>query len=319
MQRIFFRALLVVSFLISSLTFAHPVIDQYEHILIQLPGWDSSKASISEIGGGATNLNYKIKIADQAYFLRIGSDAGVLGNSIEREYLSSKLASDFKIAPEIVLYNPEHHILVTRFIPAKATALDIHDPETLARVVKQVRSLHQIPWTIPYSMDPYEVVTGYYAKLVEMEVELPSSIKKVLLPALAYIQHQKKLSPKCICHMDLHKGNFLDDGDSIWLLDWEYAGMGDPIFDLATMASADNFTNEQMHQLAETYFERYSHEDYVDLYMMRIVADARWALWSYLQAETSTLDFPYETMAENFLNQALERIAHINFPPICGN
>lgn len=285
------------------------LVAQYEPVLCELPGWDHDKVVISEIGGGATNRNYIVKIEDQVYFLREGSSNDLLGNSIEREYFCGNYASEQGISPEVVLYVPEKRILVTRFIKTQGNPLDVKEVETLNRITASIRALHSSDKEIPFELNPFAVIKDYRAKLQVLNVKLPEKATAEWFAAMDEIE--KAISGKyaaCICHMDLHKGNFLDDGKTIWLIDWEYAGMGNPFFDLSTFAAADHFTDEEMRSLLKAYKPDFTENDFAHLYLMRIMADARWALWAFIQNEMSDLDVDFEAMGQEFLRDSMERV-----------
>ena len=105
-------------------------------------------------------------------------------------------------------------------------------------------------------------------------------------------------TPK-ICHNDLLNANFLDDGQ-IRILDWEYAGMGDPAFDLANFSTHHEFTNDQDRWLLECYFGEVTAENWARIKLLKVISDFREAMWAMVQIGISKLDFNFRNYADTF-------------------
>jgi thiamine kinase-like enzyme len=102
-------------------------------------------------------------------------------------------------------------------------------------------------------------------------------------------------------HNDLLPGNFIDDGEKIWLIDWDYAGFNSPLFDLGGLASNNGLTRAQESWLLESYFERAVTDSLLIRYhAMKCASLLRESMWSMIQEIHSTLDFDYAAYtAEN--------------------
>jgi thiamine kinase-like enzyme len=95
-------------------------------------------------------------------------------------------------------------------------------------------------------------------------------------------------------HNDLLAGNFIDDGDRLWLVDWDYAGWGSPLFDLGGLASNSDLAPDQEDWLLERYFERPVDETLRRSYTaMKCASLLRESLWSLVSELHSSLDFDY--------------------------
>lgn len=254
--------------------------------LEQLPGWNADKVIIKEIGGGATNKNYIITLDDKKYFMRMSVPNESLGLTENHEYGVMKKASDAGFAPAIILYAPQDHILVSDFIEGKP-------PTSLPKIGKLIRSFHESSIFFDTATNPYDILRQYN-----------KSCRQVWIQDVLALESSYPADHHTPCHLDIHKGNLMETPEKIWMIDWEYASMSDPYFDLATICSADNLTDEQMKELLHAYGET----DFARLYAMRIVADARWALWSIIQNETSDLDQPFEEWAHAFTQRAKDRL-----------
>ena len=95
-------------------------------------------------------------------------------------------------------------------------------------------------------------------------------------------------------HNDLLAANFIDDGDRLWLIDWDYAGFNGPLFDLANLASNNEFNPEQEAWLLENYFDQdLSVSSWQRYYAMKCASLLREAMWSMVSEIHSDIDFDY--------------------------
>ena len=101
----------------------------------------------------------------------------------------------------------------------------------------------------------------------------------------------------CPCHNDLLTSNFIDDGRNLRIVDWEYAGMGDPFFDLANFAVNHELGAEARTALLGAYFHDIPEDAAATLELMRFMSDFREAMWGVVQATISQLDFDYDGYA----------------------
>ena len=105
------------------------------------------------------------------------------------------------------------------------------------------------------------------------------------------------------CHNDLLVANFLDDGETMWVIDWEYGAMGDPFFDLGNFAVNQELSLDDMSYLLTTYFGEARSRDLAHLQLMKLASDLREAFWGFLQVGISTLDFDYASYAAKHIDR----------------
>lgn len=267
---------------------------------------------IEKICGGLTNDNYKVSLDGKAYFFRVANleinlERKVLNNSLEREWQITNLISKAGIGPEVIFYSPENGILVTDFIESDKTPLSLKNPETLEQFCDVIISLHQLDVQFPSEYNPILQLKEDVKKAMDLGCKIPTLLQKIILFKLD--SFQSNITKTC-SHLDLHSGNVLQQGDKLYLIDWEYAAMSDPFFDLATLASAETFSDVEMQELLTYYLKGNPTEEQIHYFQnMRIMADARWALWCYIQAKISPLNEPFEQMGDEFLSHCLQRLA----------
>lgn len=263
--------------------------------LSQFPLWEDT-AVLEPISGGLTNQNYKLILPQSAYFVRVNSgDKAILGLDPEREYLCTKQAADVGIAPPILWYDPIDKVIVTPFIDSQSIELD---PLSRQRIIKAIKAFHLSGKELPNQFCPYQAIFDYYQHALSLRADREIPATKVILSIMEDI---KAVIPYFIntvpCHLDLHLHNFLDDGKKIWIIDWEYGAMADPFFDLASWASVDRFSEDQMKEVLSFYLDHPTQEDLARLYLLSILAEIRWGFWYLVQNEISNIDFAYEDFA----------------------
>lgn len=280
------------------------------HILAQIPGWGDSDLVVAPLPGGITNQNYRVDNGKETFVLRVGGQGThLLGIDRGREHACTAIAAQLGIGAEVIHFLASEDVLVTRFIVGKGiTPETAAQPETLKRIVDVLKRYHAGP-AFPGRFSPFETVYNYHTLALEHDVDFPATIPQVfalmeqIKAALGPLQQPKP------CHNDLLASNFLDDGQNIWLLDWEYAGMGDIFFDLGNFAVNQALSYQQCELLLAYYFGTVRPSDLAHLHLMRLGSDLRESFWGFLQIGISELDFDYREYAQHHLNRFLENVA----------
>ncbi len=115
------------------------------------------------------------------------------------------------------------------------------------------------------------------------------------------------------CHNDLLNANFIDEGDRLRIVDWEYAGMGDPFFDLGNFSVNHELPSEADEALLRAYEGQVRPARLARLSLMRVVSDFREAMWSVLQQGISNLDFDFVAYADEHFERLLESASRPGF------
>ena len=260
--------------------------------------WPGREARLEVLGGGITNHNVRIDLDDgSAYVLRVaGRDTELLGIDRRAEHEATRAAAAVGVGPEVVDFLEPEGWLVTRFIPGEAPAVErLRSPEGLAEVGRMLRVVHAGP-PVPATFDSFRVVEAYRATAAERGGGPPEGVRW-LWEIAARIRARRGRVAACPCHNDLLTSNFIDDGRSLRIVDWEYAGMGDPFFDLANFAINHELGREARSALLEAYFHDVPEDAPAALELMRFMSDFREAMWGVVQATISQLDFDYDGYA----------------------
>ena len=268
--------------------------------------WPGHQARIEPLSGGITNRNFKVEVAGETYVLRIGGrDTELLGIDRYVEHEASIAAAKLGLAPEVLRY--ERGYLVTRFIHGETGRI-----ESVEEVARMLRRFHDSA-PIGGRFDAFRVVEAYRATAIEHGVPVPADYDRAHEVALA-IERRREGAPNRPCHNDLLAANFIGDGTQLWIVDWEYAGMGDPYFDLANFA-----VNNGLDEFSERRFlAAYGAEDPDGFVLMRFMSDFREAMWGVVQQALSELDFDFRGYAEEHFERLVRTAAEPRFQAALG-
>src|SRR6266699_1821676 len=287
-----------------------------EHILGQIPGWSGSDVLVTPLVGGITNQNYRVDIGGETFVLRIGGKGThLLGIDRGRERTCTAIAAQMGVGAEVVhfLASASHEVLITRFIPGEAISPETAArPEMLKRIVDAVCRYHAGP-DFPGVFSPFATVRSYHKLALEHNVSFPGTLPRVFSLMARIEEAIGPLQQPKPCHNDLLASNFIDDGHTIWILDWEYAAMGDPFFDLGNFAVNQSLDEEQCELLLRCYSGEVRLADVAHLHLMRLGSDLRESFWGFLQMGISELDFDYREYAHRHFNRFLENVARPQF------
>jgi thiamine kinase-like enzyme len=271
---------------------------------------DCHRVTVKPLGGGLTNRNYRVEIDGESYVVRMaGAGAEELLIDRPREAAAVRAAVAAGVAPELVAHLPDYTVTVTRFVRGKPLAAEqIPQADILSRVARTVRAYHDHPITEGLAaFSPFAAVRYYYSRAREKNVPLPTDLGQAMELLDRIEQVVRTEDPHCLCHNDLLLGNFIDVGTALKIIDWEYAGLGDRLFDLGNFAAHNALSEEQERLLLEHYFGEARPADLQRLRLMRLVSDLREATWGYLQSGISPLYSPqhYRDYGRRFLDRVL--------------
>ena len=248
------------------------------------------------LGGGITNINFTVEDAGERYVVRIGEDIPAHGVYRVNELAAACAAHAAGISPEIV--HAEPGALVMRWVDGRTLEpAEVRDPTRIGRVIDTVRRCHRDIPSHFRGATPifwvFQVVRDYARTLREDGSRMAGRLDDLLGRAARL---ESVVGPVEIVfgHNDLLAANFIDDGDRIWLIDWEYAGFNSPLFDLGGLASNNEMDADQERRMMESYFGWASGEALLASYAaMKCASLLREAMWSMVSELHSEIDFDY--------------------------
>ena len=266
---------------------------EFENKIKSLPIWKNLE-KIEPLEGGITNLNFLVSDSGSKSVVRLGSDIPEHLVYRSNEIIVSEAAYQIGVSPKLI-YN-EPGVLVLEFIESKTL-----EPKTvrenLNKIVPIIRKIHdEIPNKL--SGQPQIFWVFYVIKYYSNYLLNNNSSHISLIPSL--LKKAEKLeklsSPREIVfgHNDLLAANFLDDGSKIWVVDWEYGGFNDPLFDIGGLSSNNDLDENLENEVLEMYFKEKPSKDLIIKYnAMKTASLLRETMWSMVSEITSKIEFNY--------------------------
>lgn len=250
------------------------------------------------LDGGITNRNFRVRFGERDCVLRLpGRDTELLGIDRAAERVATERAAALGIAPPLIAADEE--CMVTEWLPGAPIDGDRlrADPSSAARAL---RAFHRSGLELPVRFWIPDLLKDYARIIDERGGHLPGQYRRTQ-ELVARVAEILPLTDPVPCHNDLLPGNILatdaDPGHAL-LVDWEYAGMGHPYFDLANLAVNNDFDEAAQARLLTAYFGKASAPGrHAALRLMMLVSDAREAAWGVVQGSISELDFDFADYA----------------------
>ncbi|MDJ0777047.1 MAG: choline/ethanolamine kinase family protein [Gammaproteobacteria bacterium] len=273
-----------------------------EQRIAALPCWRGS-VDIEPLSGGMTNLNYRVRDDAGDFVVRLGEDDPVHLISRANEIAACRAAHAVGVSPELVYH--EAGMLVVRFIDGKVfDEADVRDPHNLGRIIDLLRRLHrEAPRqfnAVPVMFWVFQVLRHYHNLL-----ERGDSAHRPRLAELRRIAEdlETRTGPVEIvfAHNDLLPANFIDDGERIWLIDFDYAGFDSPLFDLSNLASNNELAAEQELGMLDAYYATPPNDARLASYhALKCASLLRETMWSMVSELGSRVDMDFaEYTAKN--------------------
>jgi thiamine kinase-like enzyme len=271
---------------------------------LALPIWHGTPRGVP-LGGGITNLNVLVTDDRRSAVVRIGDDIPVHQIMRFNELAASRAAHAAGISPAVIYHEPG--ALVIDFVQGRTmTAVDLRDPDLLAQALALVMRTHR---DIPRHLRGPALTFWVFQTLRDYAGTLGDGASRHL-PLLGGLMYEASELERAVGridmvfgHNDLLPANFLHDGSRMWLIDWDYAGWGSPLFDLGGLAANNGLDRAQEEWLLATYFSAPPDADLWRRYAaMKAAAALREAMWSMVQEIHSDLDFDYAAYTAGYLD-----------------
>jgi thiamine kinase-like enzyme len=271
--------------------------------------------TVTPLDGGLTNVNLRVETPDGRFVARLSGETGsLLAIDRDAEHRNSVAASSTGVAPEVVDYLPDAGVLVIRWVEGRTlTPAELADPATLARVAGSVRRLHAGPRFVS-DFDMFEVQRRYLEIVRREGFRLPARYEE-LLPQADRIRQAlaARPEPTVPCNNDLLAANFIDDGEQVWLIDYEYSGNNDPCFELGNIWSESTLPEELLPELVTAYYGRPRADRVARARLLGLMSKYGWTLWASIQDGASPLDFDFWSWGMEKYERAVEEFGSPRF------
>jgi thiamine kinase-like enzyme len=274
-----------------------PTIDE---VIAAIPEWAGRTVTTEPIEAGLTNANHRVVVDGVPMFVRIpGASTELLSVDRGNELHNTRAAAQAGVSPRVLHALPQWDVFVLEWLPARTMSNEAFaTPGMPSRIAATLRQLH----AGPRFRDDFDMfrLTERYLKLVgERSIEIPAGYRE-RMAAIPRIEAALAVHPLATvpCHNDLLAENYLDDGERLWLVDYEYSGNDDPTFELGNTCQELGFDDARIREICAAYFGEASPALLARMRLQMIMSDVGWTLWAAIQARISTIDYDFTGWAE---------------------
>jgi len=238
--------------------------------------------------GGLTNRVYKLAAGDDVYVLRIAGEG--TGDYIDRkvEAHNARVAAAAGVGAEVLFADENSGLMLTRHLDNCVTmspALFRERAGAPARAARALKRMHGCGQDFEFRFELFQMIDDYRTILQKRAATLPdgydAAVAEAQLARKALAVAPPPLAP---CHCDPLSENFLDDGSRMWIVDWEYSGMNDPIWDLGDVSVEAEFDEAQDREMMAAYCDGPVPEAlYGRMILYKAMCDLLWTLWGLIQ------------------------------------
>ena len=286
-----------------------------EEVVTKIPEWNGKDIVIDPLSGGLTNSNFKVTVDGVPYFVRVpGASTDLLAINRDNEVHNSKAAFVAGVGPKVLHHLPEYNVMVLEFLNGKTMSKDsLNEPGMPSRMAEAIKKLNEGPrFLLDFNMFR---LTEYYLSLCkERDIKIPDGYLD-RIPTIERIEKAMNVNPlgTVPCNNDLLAENYIDDGEQLWLIDYEYSGNNDPTFELGNTCQEMQFNDEQIAEVCAAYFGEVKPNMIARMKLNMIMSDVGWGLWAAIQAKISTIDFDFWGWAIERWGRAEEKMASKDF------
>lgn len=238
--------------------------------------------------GGTTNLVFRIDDGAAHYVLRVPGKGTEEYINRTHEAQAARETARVEVSPAVLLFDLGTGVMVTRLVENAVTMT----PEYFrtreaapARAGQVMRRLHSSNAVFSFRFELFAMIDDYLKVLAGKKTTLPAGYHDVVQEAgVARAALNAHAVPMAACHCDPLCENFLDAGERMWLVDWEYSGMNDPLWDLGDLSVEAGFDTAQDEQLMRAYFGGEARPaDHGRIVVYKAMCDLLWTLWGLIQ------------------------------------
>ncbi len=287
--------------------------------LATLPGFSPEQAWAARFTRliGLTNRVYAVEVGGKRYSLRIpGPGTGaIIDRRVEEKNV--RRAAAIGVAPE-VLHFSEDGVMLTPFIdgavPLTRERLK-DDAGAIGRVAETLRRLHDNAGPFARVFDPFAIMETYLGVL-EASSAPPVGEARAIVSEAEKIRDAlaaRPVPPKP-CHCDPTGRNLLDNGERVWMVDWEYSGQNDPAWDLTYFSLESDLDEAGDRDLLTAYFQRPPNDaEAARMAVTKPVCQVLSAVWALIQAAQGNRAADFSSYAQETFERAAERIGGSEF------
>ena len=286
-----------------------------EEVAAKLDDWRGKDISIQHLSGGLTNTNYKVTVDGTPFFIRVpGEGTELLAIDRNNEHHSARVAAQVGIGPKVLHHLPEYDVMVLEFLNGKTMSKDsLNESGMPTRMAQSIKRLHAGERLL-LDFNMFRLTEYYLSLCKERNIKIPDGYLE-RMNLVNEIERAMSVKPLATvpCNNDLLAENYIDDGDQLWLIDYEYSGNNDPTFELGNTCQEMQFNDQQIAEVCAAYFGEASADKIARMKLNMIMSDVGWGLWAAIQANISTIEFDFWGWAIERWGRAEEKMDSAEF------
>jgi thiamine kinase-like enzyme len=287
-----------------------------DEVISKIEDWKGRSISIQQVSGGLTNTNYKVVVEGRPFFVRVpGEGTELLAVDRRNEYFNTKAAAEAGAGPQVLYYLPEFQVMVLEYLEGSTmskSALNAAGMPT--KIAQAIKRLHGGPrFLTDFNMFR---LTEYYLDICKQrDIRIPEGYPGKM-PTVRRIEQAVAIHPlpTVPCNNDLLAENYIFDGKSMRIIDYEYSGNNDPCFELGNTCQELQYDETRIAEVCTAYFGSPSADKISRMKLNMIMSDVGWALWAAIQAEISKIEYNFWGWAVERWDRAVEKMDSPEFP-----
>ena len=287
-----------------------------DDVITRIENWKGRSISIEPVSGGLTNTNYKVFVEGKPFFVRVpGESTELLAVDRQNEYFNTRAAAETGVGPQVHYYLPELQVMVLEFLEGTTMSIaTLNAPGMPTKIAEAIKRLHSGPrFLTDFNMFR---LTEYYLDIIKKkDIHIPNGYPE-RLPTIQQIELAMGVHPlpSVPCNNDLLAENYIYNGKSLNIIDYEYSGNNDPCFELGNTCQELQFEQTHIAEVCETYFGSLKVDMISRMKLNMIMSDVGWALWAAIQAKISKIEYDFWGWAVERWGRAVEKMDSQEFP-----
>lgn len=287
-----------------------------EEVVENIPDWQGKPRLIQPLSGGLTNTNFRVEVDGVPYFVRIpGPKTELLAVDRKNEVYNTKAAAASGVGPRVIFHLSEYDVMVLEFIFGETMSKDkLQAPGMPTRMARSIRMLHAGPRFLT-DFNMFRLTEYYLAICRQVDATIPDRYPE-RMPAIYQIEKAFAVRPlpSVPCNNDLLGENYIDDGQLLRLIDYEYSGNNDPCFELGNTCQEMGFDETRIQEMCAAYFGKATPSRLARMKLNMIMSDVGWGLWAAIQTKISPIDYDFWGWAIERWGRAESKLDSSEFP-----
>jgi thiamine kinase-like enzyme len=271
-----------------------------DDVIAAIPEWAGRSIRAEPITTGLTNHNYRLEVDGEPVFVRIpGPATELLAVDRANELHNTRAAAAAGVGPRVLHHLPQWDVLVLAWVDARTMSNEAFQAAGQpARVADVLRRLHGGS-RFRDDFDMFRLSARYLSVVDERRIAIPIGYRD-RIGQIARIEAALAVRPLAPvpCHNDLLADNYLDDGDRLWIVDYEYSGNNDPTFELGNTCQELGWDEPRIRELCGAYFGQATDTLTARMRLQMIMSDVGWTLWAAIQSDISPIDYDFAGWAD---------------------